>query len=36
VVVVAASCGVEASRVIEYKPMLDKALSLASHQPRTA
>jgi propionyl-CoA synthetase len=34
VVVVAASCGVEASRVIEYKPMLDKALSLASHQPR--
>ena len=34
VVVVAASCGVEASRVIEYQPMLDKALSLASHQPR--
>ena len=35
VVIVAASCGVEASKVIEYKPMLDKALSLASHQPRT-
>ena len=32
-VVVSASCGVEASRVIEYKPLLDKALSLATHQP---
>ena len=32
-VVVSASCGVEVSRVIEYKPLLDKALSLATHQP---
>jgi propionyl-CoA synthetase len=32
-VVVAASCGIEPSRVVEYKPMLDRALDLASHQP---
>jgi len=32
-VVVSASCGIEPSRVIEYKPMLDKALALATHQP---
>ena len=32
-VVVSASCGIEPSRVIEYKPMLDHALELASHQP---
>src|SRR3978361_1286637 len=30
-VVLSASCGVEATRVIEYKPLLDKALELASH-----
>ncbi len=32
-VVVTASCGVEATRVIEYKPLIDRALELASHQP---
>ena len=32
-VVVAASCGVEPTRVVEYKPLLDKAIGLASHQP---
>jgi propionyl-CoA synthetase len=32
-VVVAASCGVEPSRVVEYKPLLDRALDLASHEP---
>jgi propionyl-CoA synthetase len=32
-VVVAASCGVEPSRVVDYKPLLDRALDLASHQP---
>jgi len=32
-VVVSASCGIEVSRVIEYKPILDQALTLASHQP---
>ena len=32
-VVVAASCGVEPSRVVEYKPLLDRALDLAEHEP---
>jgi propionyl-CoA synthetase len=31
-VVVSASCGIEGSRVIEYKPMLDEALELADHK----
>ena len=34
VVVVSASCGIEPTRVVEYKPMLDHALELAQHQPR--
>lgn len=33
VVIVSASCGVEPTRVVEYKPMLDHALELAQHQP---
>jgi propionyl-CoA synthetase len=32
-VVVSASCGIEASRVVEYKPMLDRAIDLARHKP---
>jgi len=32
-VVVSASCGIEASRVIAYKPLLDEALRLATHTP---
>jgi propionyl-CoA synthetase len=32
-VVVTASCGIEPTRVIEYKPMVDRALELADHQP---
>ena len=28
-----ASCGLEFDRVIEYKPLVDKALELAIHQP---
>jgi len=32
-VVVSASCGIEVSRVVEYKPLLDKALDLADHSP---
>ena len=32
-VVVSASCGIETSRVVEYKPMLDRALAMAEHQP---
>ena len=33
-VVVSASCGIEVSRVVEYKPILDRALDLCTHQPR--
>ena len=32
-VVVSASCGLEPGRVVEYKPLLDEALRLASHSP---
>ncbi|MEX2970900.1 propionyl-CoA synthetase [Streptomyces sp. C184] len=32
-VVVAASCGIEPTRVVPYKPLLDDALALAEHQP---
>jgi propionyl-CoA synthetase len=32
-VVVSASCGVEPSRVVKYKPMLDAALAQSTHQP---
>jgi propionyl-CoA synthetase len=30
--VVSASCGIEPGRIVEYKPLLDRALELASHQ----
>jgi len=32
-VVVSASCGIEGKRVIEYKPLLDRAIELAAHTP---
>jgi propionyl-CoA synthetase len=32
-VVLSASCGIEVDRVIAYKPLLDRALELASHAP---
>jgi len=32
-VIVSASCGIEPTRVVEYKPLLDRALELARHQP---
>lgn len=32
-VVVSASCGIEPSRVVEYKPMLDAAIGMAKHPP---
>jgi propionyl-CoA synthetase len=32
-VVVSASCGIEGKRVIEYKPLLDKAIELSAHKP---
>jgi propionyl-CoA synthetase len=34
-VIVSASCGIEVSRVVAYKPMLDKAINLARHKPQT-
>ena len=34
VVVVSASCGVEHSRVIDYAPLLNRALDIAEHEPR--
>jgi propionyl-CoA synthetase len=32
-VIVSASCGIEPSRIVEYKPLLDAALELAEHTP---
>ena len=32
-VIMSASCGIEIQRVIEYKPLLDKAIELSSHKP---
>ena len=33
--VISASCGIEGNKVIEYKPLLDKAIDLAKHKPKT-
>ncbi len=33
VAVVTASCGIEPSRVVAYKPLLDEAIGLAAHKP---
>lgn len=33
-VVVSASCGLEGSRVVEYKPLLDEAIAETEHPPR--
>jgi propionyl-CoA synthetase len=32
-VIVSASCGIEVQRVIEYKPLLDRAIEMAAHKP---
>ncbi len=32
-VIVSASCGIEAARVVPYKPLLDRAIEIASHSP---
>ncbi|WP_332682041.1 AMP-binding protein, partial [Bosea sp. (in: a-proteobacteria)] len=32
-VILTASCGIEPSRIVEYKPLLDGAIELASHKP---
>ena len=33
-VILTASCGIEVNRVIEYKPLVDEAISLANHKPQ--
>jgi propionyl-CoA synthetase len=33
--IVSASCGIEASRIVEYKPILDRAIKLSPHKPRS-
>ncbi len=32
--ILAASCGLEPNRVVEYKPLIDGAIELASHKPK--
>jgi len=32
--IVSASCGIEPTRLIEYKPLLDQAIELAAHKPQ--
>ena len=34
-VIIAGSCGIEPGKIIEYKPMLDKALEIATHKVQT-
>lgn len=34
-VIISASCGIEISRVIKYKPLLDEAIKQSSHKPTT-
>ena len=34
--ILSASCGIEVGRVVPYKPLLDEALALSSHQPERA
>ncbi|KAA0201195.1 hypothetical protein HAZT_HAZT007534 [Hyalella azteca] len=31
--IISASCGIEPSRVVEYKPLLDTAIQISSHKP---
>ncbi|MEL7491039.1 MAG: propionyl-CoA synthetase [Pseudomonadota bacterium] len=31
--IIAASCGIEPGRIVEYKPLLDRAIELAGHKP---
>ena len=35
VAILAASCGIEGSRIVEYKPLLDRAIEIATHKPRS-
>jgi len=34
-VILSASCGIEGARVVPYKPLLDEAINLAQHKPRS-
>jgi propionyl-CoA synthetase len=34
-VIISASCGHEPNRIVEYKPLLDEAITLARHKPNT-
>src|SRR6476620_2917025 len=34
-VILSASCGIEPSRVVAYKPLLDKAVEISSHKPKS-
>ena len=34
-VILSASCGIEVSRIVPYKPLLDDAIALAAHQPES-
>lgn len=33
-VIVSASCGIEPTRIVSYKPLLDKAIEIAAHKPQ--
>ena len=33
--IIAASCGLEPNRIVEYKPLIDSAIELASYKPET-
>ena len=33
--IIAASCGLEPNRIVEYKPLIDSAIELANYKPRT-
>ena len=33
--ILAASCGLEPNRIVQYKPLIDQAIELASHKPTT-
>ena len=32
--IVSASCGIEPTRIVSYKPLLDRAIELSSHKPK--
>ena len=34
-IILSASCGIEASRIIAYKPLLDKAIEITTHKPES-